>query len=184
VKIQGTSQDASGLKLLGHRYYDSSTGRFQTRDPIKDGRNWYVYCDSESVTRVDYSGYRSIFIGGGAQAVFGIFSVSLHIDLVFDLDNGKLGINPNIGIDGGLGLYGGIGLEAGYDDSGVVKPGPTKGYATGILTPPIGFELYDDDGDLTNGGSTGGGGARGPGQGFGLYNEARIGEMFEIFDFY
>ena len=33
----------SGLKLLGHRYYDPSTGRFLTRDPIGDGRNWYGY---------------------------------------------------------------------------------------------------------------------------------------------
>lgn len=39
----GYQQDASGLKLLGHRYYDPSTGRFLTRDPIKDGRNWYAY---------------------------------------------------------------------------------------------------------------------------------------------
>ncbi len=30
-----------GLKLLGHRYYDPTTGRFLSRDPIKDGRNWY-----------------------------------------------------------------------------------------------------------------------------------------------
>jgi RHS repeat-associated protein len=41
----GYQQDSdTGLKLLGHRYYDSSTGRFLTRDPIKDGRNWYGYC--------------------------------------------------------------------------------------------------------------------------------------------
>ena len=39
----GYQHDASGLKLLGHRYYDPSTGRFLTRDPIKDGRNWYAY---------------------------------------------------------------------------------------------------------------------------------------------
>jgi RHS repeat-associated protein len=40
----GYQEDAdSGLKLLGHRYYDPSTGRFLTRDPIKDGRNWYSY---------------------------------------------------------------------------------------------------------------------------------------------
>jgi RHS repeat-associated protein len=31
----GYQEDAIGLKLLGHRYYDSSTGRFLTRDPIK-----------------------------------------------------------------------------------------------------------------------------------------------------
>jgi len=45
----GYQQDATGLKLLGHRYYDSSTGRFLTRDPIKDGRNWYVYCAGDPV---------------------------------------------------------------------------------------------------------------------------------------
>ncbi len=39
----GYQEDGSGLRLLGHRYYDSSTGRFLTRDPIKDGRNWYGY---------------------------------------------------------------------------------------------------------------------------------------------
>ncbi len=46
----------SGLKLLGHRYYDASTGRFLTRDPIKDGRNWYAYCSSEPTSFVDPTG--------------------------------------------------------------------------------------------------------------------------------
>ena len=43
----GYQQDAdTGLKLLGHRSYDSDTGRFLTRDPIKDGHNWSGYCNS------------------------------------------------------------------------------------------------------------------------------------------
>jgi RHS repeat-associated protein len=42
-----------GLHLLGHRYYDSTTGRFLSRDPIKDGRNWYVYGDGNPVARTD-----------------------------------------------------------------------------------------------------------------------------------
>ena len=46
----------TGLRLLGHRYYDSSTGRFLTRDPIKDGRNWYVYCDNNPASTVDSDG--------------------------------------------------------------------------------------------------------------------------------
>lgn len=46
----------SGLKLLGHRYYDASTGRFLTRDKIKDGRNWYVYCGGDPLKRADSSG--------------------------------------------------------------------------------------------------------------------------------
>lgn len=55
----GYQQDAdSGLKLLGHRYYDSSTGRFLTRDPIKDGRNWYSYCENRSVGHFDDEGLR------------------------------------------------------------------------------------------------------------------------------
>ncbi len=40
----GYQEDSdSGLKLLGHRYYDASTGRFLNRDPTQDGRNWYIY---------------------------------------------------------------------------------------------------------------------------------------------
>lgn len=53
----GYQQDPdSGLKLLGHRYYDSSTGRFLTRDPAKDGRNWYAYCTGNPVCRADPTG--------------------------------------------------------------------------------------------------------------------------------
>lgn len=53
----GYQEDADyGLKLLGHRYYDSSTGRFLTRDQRKDGRNWYVYCDNCPVRRGDPNG--------------------------------------------------------------------------------------------------------------------------------
>jgi RHS repeat-associated protein len=51
-----------GLQLLGHRYYDPSTGRFLTRNPIKDGRNWYGYCDSNPVSRVDHDGLLHIEI--------------------------------------------------------------------------------------------------------------------------
>jgi RHS repeat-associated protein len=53
----GYQEDAdSGLKLLGHRYYDASTGRFLTRDPAKDGRNWYGYCENNPANSVDTAG--------------------------------------------------------------------------------------------------------------------------------
>jgi RHS repeat-associated protein len=53
----GYQEDSdSGLKLLGHRYYDSSTGRFLTRDPIEDGRNWYSYCENNPVILLDPKG--------------------------------------------------------------------------------------------------------------------------------
>ena len=50
----------TGLKLLGHRYYDPSTGRFLTRDPITDGRNWYAYCSNNPLMNVDPSGLLTI----------------------------------------------------------------------------------------------------------------------------
>lgn len=49
----------SGLKLLGHRYYDPSVGRFITRDPAMQGLNWYSYCDSSPLASVDRSGLMS-----------------------------------------------------------------------------------------------------------------------------
>ncbi|MDX2064804.1 MAG: RHS repeat-associated core domain-containing protein [Fimbriimonadaceae bacterium] len=61
----------SGLQLLGHRYYDPSTGRFLTRDPIKDGRNWYTYCENRPLAGVDPDGLDVLWIGattGGSLA--------------------------------------------------------------------------------------------------------------------
>ena len=50
----------SGLKLLGHRYYDAEVGRFITRDPAFDGRNWYAYCGNNPLNFVDPSGLNAI----------------------------------------------------------------------------------------------------------------------------
>ena len=68
----GYQEDATGLKLLGHRYYDPSLGRFLTRDPIQDGRNWYAYCENNPVASIDPGGlfrYQLLreFIENGAR---------------------------------------------------------------------------------------------------------------------
>ena len=53
----GYQTDAdSGLQKLGYRYYDASTGRFLSRDPIQDGYNWYTYCANDPVNAVDPTG--------------------------------------------------------------------------------------------------------------------------------
>jgi RHS repeat-associated protein len=46
----------SVLLLLGHRYYDPTLGRFLSRDPIGDGRNWYTYCGNNPVRFADPEG--------------------------------------------------------------------------------------------------------------------------------
>jgi hypothetical protein len=45
--------------LLGHRYYDASTGRFLSADPAQAGTNWYDYCQNNPMTKVDPSGLDS-----------------------------------------------------------------------------------------------------------------------------
>jgi len=52
----GYQTEPSGLHLLGHRYYDASTSRFLTRDPIGDGGNWYGYCSNAPASLADPAG--------------------------------------------------------------------------------------------------------------------------------
>ena len=46
----------SGLSYFGARYYDSDMGRFISRDPAQDGRNWFVYCANNPLLYVDPNG--------------------------------------------------------------------------------------------------------------------------------
>ncbi|MCU0315330.1 MAG: RHS repeat-associated core domain-containing protein [Fimbriimonadaceae bacterium] len=80
----GYQEDATGLKLLGHRYYDSTTGRFLTRDPIKDGRNWYSYGAGQAnpVTGADPTGLIIWFVAAAvAIAACVYFTVKGGVDI-------------------------------------------------------------------------------------------------------
>ena len=56
-RYSGEYYDAeSGFIYLRNRYYDPSIGRFITEDPVRDGTNWYVYCENNPVKYVDPSG--------------------------------------------------------------------------------------------------------------------------------
>ena len=53
-EASGSQADGdSGLRLLGHRYYDSRTGRFISQDPAGDGDNWYAYADNDPIDETD-----------------------------------------------------------------------------------------------------------------------------------
>ena len=56
----------SGNIYLRARYYNSTTGRFISEDPAKDGVNWYVYCSGNPVMLVDPWGLEDIVVAGGA----------------------------------------------------------------------------------------------------------------------
>ncbi|ARU45024.1 hypothetical protein CCB81_13140 [Armatimonadetes bacterium Uphvl-Ar2] len=66
----GYQEDSSGLKLLGHRYYDPTTGRFLSRDPIKDGRNWYVYSRNRPNSSTDPDGLEVVELGGSLNGAY------------------------------------------------------------------------------------------------------------------
>ncbi|GIV03348.1 MAG: hypothetical protein KatS3mg015_2178 [Fimbriimonadales bacterium] len=69
------SDSDTSLSLLGHRYYDSATGRFLTRDPIGDGRNWYGYCGNNPVRFGDPTGLWVVIVIGGVLAVAGTIAL-------------------------------------------------------------------------------------------------------------
>ena len=50
------TDSATGLQLLGHRYYDASIGRFLSSDPEQAGTNWYAYCDNNPLVGCDPTG--------------------------------------------------------------------------------------------------------------------------------
>jgi RHS repeat-associated protein len=50
------SDTESALMLLGMRYYGANIGRFLNLDPMKDDKNWFLYCGNNPVVRNDISG--------------------------------------------------------------------------------------------------------------------------------
>ncbi len=60
------ADSASGLMLLGFRYYDPSIGRFLSSDPAQAGTNWYAYCENNPLGREDTTGldWKSATLGG------------------------------------------------------------------------------------------------------------------------
>ncbi len=68
------SAERSGLMLLGHRYYDPSTGSFLTSDPAKSGDNWFAYCSNNPLTGADLAGLLAMF---GFEFTWGGFGEGL-----------------------------------------------------------------------------------------------------------
>ncbi len=56
-RFTGKPEDeAAELYHFGARYYDPVIGRFTSRDPAKDGLNWYSYCRQNPLAYVDPDG--------------------------------------------------------------------------------------------------------------------------------
>ncbi len=55
------NEAALSLQYLRARYYQPSTGRFLSLDPLRDGVNWYVYVVNNSPNSVDPTGRQGIW---------------------------------------------------------------------------------------------------------------------------
>ena len=57
IGYNGKQYDSgTGWYNYGFRDYNLQTGRFTTRDPIRDGSNWFAYCNGDPVNFVDLWG--------------------------------------------------------------------------------------------------------------------------------
>ena len=57
IGYNGKQYDSgTGWYNYGFRDYNPRTGRFTTQDPIRDGSNWFAYCNGDSVNFVDLLG--------------------------------------------------------------------------------------------------------------------------------
>ena len=61
---------ATGLYYFNARWYDASTGRFTTEDPIRDGWNWYGYANQNPLRFTDPTGPASLVPGPGRSRYF------------------------------------------------------------------------------------------------------------------
>ncbi|MDX2064779.1 MAG: RHS repeat-associated core domain-containing protein [Fimbriimonadaceae bacterium] len=125
----------SGLQLLGHRYYDPSTGRFLTRDPIKDGRNWYGYCANSPLTAVDPEGLARVYLS--LRRVGGTFAYHTYL-IVQDESSGDTWT-----VGGGPENRDGSGILT--DKSGPTGKGNYEGLPVRSPIPDDAIQLLNDD---------------------------------------
>lgn len=76
LRLPGQYFDAeTGLHYNWHRYYDPATGRFLSRDPVRDEYNHFLYAQNNPLTKFDPDGLRTKVsvpspIGGPACKVY------------------------------------------------------------------------------------------------------------------
>ena len=51
-----TYDEVLELYFVQNRFYNADTRQFTQEDPIKDGANWYAYCEGNPLVRVDWYG--------------------------------------------------------------------------------------------------------------------------------
>ena len=84
----------TGFIYLRNRYYDPSSARFISEDPIRDGLNWYAYCGGNPIKYADPSGLVIKLVGteDEMQKSFGQLQALTNDELNLDSDTGIITI--------------------------------------------------------------------------------------------
>ncbi len=195
---QYQSDAQSGLALLGNRYYDSSVGRFISKDPAKSGSNWFAYCGNNPIAFSDPSGLAYAWYDGEGGSVGGSVSAGGGSDggdgghrhwgrfiggLVGGIAGGMMGGPLGAALGGGLGSFmgslmdGDDGMTAAHNGAvdGVV--GLVGGIAIGKAAGLIGKALGRLGGAV---GDAAGGAGEAAGAGKSFYRVAEPAEMESI----
>ena len=118
--------EETGFIYLRARYYDPTIGRFISEDPIRDGLNWYAYCNNNPIRYKDPSGLIITCDEMSSERIISLlrevsgnslefeykdgqinitktYDTDHHVGqtLVSDLINSKEEVNVNIGVDKG-----------------------------------------------------------------------------------
>lgn len=137
----GYQEDETGIRLLGNRFYDPGAGRFLTRDPIQDGRNWYSYVENNPLTRADPSGLAKLILFW-----YEVVAEGYHTGIIL-IDNAKGAKEPFWSFAGGPERYGFMPEGKLFNNGKLIsKSGPwqqgTQDYGT---WDGGGIVLVDDD---------------------------------------
>lgn len=82
----------SEMIYLRNRYYNTEIGRFITEDPIRDGLNWYVYCNNNPINFIDPLGLKIEIKGTSNQqsAMFEQLQLLTDDKLIFNSRTGNV----------------------------------------------------------------------------------------------
>ena len=68
----------SALYNYGFRDYNPSTSRFTTLDPLRDGHNWFLYCNNDPVNFIDPNGF-FFYTANGQQSITSVKKTTVDI---------------------------------------------------------------------------------------------------------
>jgi len=150
VGAAGYQQDSdSGLMLLGHRYYDPSTGRFLTRDPVNDGSNWYDYVGNNALIYQDPAGLEWWY-SQSTGVLYHVVGTGKHI-IVIRVGTGFSGAPGHINNPGDAGLHNKGPIPIGGYHIGKPRHKHAHGPLTLPLEPDPGNHMHGRGGLLIHG---------------------------------